>query len=98
MQSTFPLYRGGLGIRSTVQLASYAFLASAAASTELALLILPASMQPSQLRYVDEALAAWSQGCPEQPPIDAAAHHQKLWGSLKVSSIADILFKSASDQ
>ena len=68
-QSTLPVCHGGLGIRSTVQLAPSAYLASAAAS------ILPANMQPPQLSYVDEALAAWSQGCQEQPPTDAAAHH-----------------------
>ena len=72
-QSTLPVRRGGLGIRSAAQLAPSAFLASAAASSGLAHLILPANMQPPQLSYVDEALAAWSQGCHEQPPTDAAA-------------------------
>eukprot|EP00731_Ephydatia_muelleri_P026828 Em0018g928a len=48
-----------------------------------------ANMQPPQLSYVDEALAAWSQGCQEQPPTDAAAHHQKTWDTIRVSSIAD---------
>eukprot|EP00731_Ephydatia_muelleri_P037230 Em0424g1a len=52
-------------------------------------------MQPPQLSYVDEALAAWSQGCQEQPPTDAAAHHQKTWDSLRVSSVADTLFANS---
>ena len=69
--------------------------ASAAASFEFAHLILPANMQPPQLSYVDEALAAWSQRCQEQPPTDAAAHHQKTWDSLRLSSIVDTL---SSDQ
>ena len=43
--------------------ADFTFLASAAASSGVARLILPANMQPPQLSYVDEALAAWSQGC-----------------------------------
>ena len=55
-QSTLPVCHGGLGIRSAVQLAPSAFLASAAASCRLAHLILPSNMQPSQLSYVDEAL------------------------------------------
>ena len=97
IQSTLPVCHGGLGIRSAVQLAPSPFLASAAASSGLAHLILPANMQPSQLSYVDEALAAWSQGCQEQPPTDAAAHHQKTWDSLRVSSIADTLFTDSSD-
>eukprot|EP00731_Ephydatia_muelleri_P000771 Em0001g771a len=82
-QSTLPVRHGGLGIRSAVQLAHSAFLASAAASSGLAHLILPANMQPPQLSYVDEALAAWSQGCQEQPPTDAAAHHQKTWDTIR---------------
>ena len=97
IQSTLPVCHGGLGIRSAVQLAPSAFLASAAASSGLAHLILPANMQPPQLSYVDEAYAAWSQGCQEQPPTDAAAHHQKTWDSLRVSSIADTLFTDSSD-
>ena len=97
IQSTLPVCHGGLGIQSAVQLAPSAFLASAAASSGLAHLILPANMQPPQLSYVDEALASWSQGCQEQPPTDAAAHHQKTWDSLRVSSIADTLFTDSSD-
>ena len=100
-QSTLPVRHGGLGIRSAVQLAPSAFLASAAASSGLAHLILPANlpanMQPPQLSYVDEALAAWSQGCQEQPPTDAAAHHQKTWDTIRVSSIADTLFTDSSN-
>ena len=46
-QSTLPVRHGGLGIRSAVQLAPFAFLTSAAASSGLA-----------HLSYVDEALAA----------------------------------------
>ena len=92
---------GGLEIRSAAQLAPSACLASAAASSRLAHLILPANlpanMQPPQLSYVDEALAAWSQGCQEQPPTDAAAHHQKTWDTIRVSSIADTLFTDSSN-
>ena len=58
---------------------------------------MPANMQPPQLSYVDEALAAWSQGCQEQPPTDAAAHHQKTWDTIRVSSIADTLFTDSSN-
>eukprot|EP00731_Ephydatia_muelleri_P010723 Em0005g1309a len=68
-----------------------------AASSELAHLILPASMQQTQLSYVDEALVAWSQGCQKQPPTDVTAHHQKIRDSLRLSSIADTLFKNTSD-
>ena len=82
IQSTLPVNCGGLGIQSAVQLAPSAFLASAAASSELARMILPANMQPPQLSYVDEALVIWSQGCQELSPNGVAAHHQKSWDSL----------------
>ena len=78
------------------ELAPSAFLASAAASSGLAHLILPANlpanMQPPQLSYVGMRL--W---CQEQPPTDAAAHHQKTWDKIRVSSIADTLFTDSSD-
>ena len=54
-------------------------------------------MQQTQLSYVDEALVAWSQGCQKQPPTDVTAHHQKIRDSLRLSSIADTLFKNTSD-
>ena len=85
-QSTLPVRHGGLGIRSAVQLAPSAFLASAAASSGLAHLILPANLlqicnHPSSATWM-RLLLAWSQGCQEQPPTDAAAHHQKTWDLL----------------
>ena len=55
-QSPLPVRHGGLGIQSAVQLAPSAFLASAAASSGLAHLILPANMQPLLLSYVAEAV------------------------------------------
>ena len=100
-QSTLPVRHGGLGILSAVQLAPSAFLASAAASSGSAHLILPANlpanMQPPQLIYVDEALAAWSQGCQEQPPTDFIPCLQKTWDKIRVSSIADTLFTDSSN-
>ena len=98
IQSILPVNCGGLGIRSAVQLAPSAFLASAAASSELAHMILPTNMQPTQLSYVDEALVIWSQGCQEQPLTGVAAHHQKSWDSLRLFSMADTLLKNTTDE
>ena len=56
MQSTLPVHHGRLGIQSAGELALSAFLASAAASSNLACLILPANMQQPQFSYVDEVL------------------------------------------
>ena len=36
-------------------------------------------------------------GVKNNPPTDAAAHHQKTWDSIRVSSIADTLFADSSD-
>ncbi|KAL5505800.1 hypothetical protein EMCRGX_G007305 [Ephydatia muelleri] len=98
IQSILPVNCGGLGIRSAVQLAPSAFLASAAASSELAHMILPTNMQQTQLSYVDEALVIWSQGCQEQPLTGFAAHHQKSWDSLRLFSMADTLLKNTTDE
>eukprot|EP00731_Ephydatia_muelleri_P021279 Em0013g1006a len=98
IQSILPVNCGGLGIRSAVQLAPSAFLASAAASSELAHMILPTNMQPTQLSYVDEALVIWSQGYQEQPLTGVAAHHQKSWDSLRLFSMADTLLKNTTDE
>ena len=81
-----------------MQLAPSAFLASAAASSELAHMILPTNMQQTQLSYVDEALVIWSQGCQEQPLTGVAAHHQKSWDSLRLFSMADTLLKNTTDE
>ena len=54
--STLPVHHGGPGIQSAVQLAPSAILASAAASSKLARLILPANMQPYQFSYLDDSL------------------------------------------
>ncbi|KAL5468951.1 hypothetical protein EMCRGX_G030112 [Ephydatia muelleri] len=98
IQSILPVNCSGLGILSAVQLAPSAFLASAAASSELAHMILPTNMQPTQLSYVDEALVIWSQGCQEQPLTGVAAHHQKSWDSLRLFSMADTLLKNTTDE
>ena len=69
-----------------------------AASSELAHMILPTNMQPTQLSYVDEALVIWSQGCQEQPLTGVAAHYQKSWDSLRLFSMADTLSKNTTDE
>ena len=56
MQSTLPVRHGGLDIQSVVQLAPSIFLASAAASSELACIILPGNTQQPQFSYMNKAL------------------------------------------
>ena len=95
--STLPVKYGGLGIRSAVQLAPSAFLASAAASSNLVHQILPDRLRGASYTSREEALAAWRQGSDLNPPSDPASHHQKNWDLPKVLEAAGSLLEKAPD-
>ena len=44
-----------------------------------------------------DAIALWSQGHNQLPPVGTAAHRQKNWDTHKVSATADALLESAPD-
>ena len=88
---------GGLGIRSAVQLAPSAFLASAAGSSDLVHHILPPRFVSSPLLHVSDALSLWSQNIDQTPPEGIASHQQKCWDSYKVSAVIDSLLNEAPD-
>ena len=96
-QASLPVKSGGLGIRSSVQLAPSAFLASAAANSNLTHRILPPRFQLRELPYVEEARTLWSDGLDLPPPASPESHRQKTWDTPKVSAIADKLLKQAPD-
>ena len=96
-QASLPVKSGGLGIRSAVQLAPSAFLASAAASSDLTHHILPPRFQSTELPYVEDATKVWSMGLDLPPPSGLASHRQKAWDAPKVSATADTLLKEAPD-
>ena len=96
-QATLPIKQGGLGIRSAVQLAPSAFLASAAASSELIQNILPARLQSQPIPSYDSALCIWSQDLDHPPPSGPAACIQKNWDACKVEKTADSLLENAPD-
>ena len=96
-QVSLPVKYGGLGFRSAVQLAPSAFLASAAASSDLARHILPSHLQSLPLPYTDEAVALWSQGHEQTPPVGSAAFRQKSWDAHKVLASADSLLNGTPD-
>ena len=56
-QASLPVKFGGLGIRSAVQLALSAFLASAVASSDLVHHIIPPHLQSSPIPNLDDARA-----------------------------------------
>ena len=97
IQASLPVKHGGLGIRSAVQLAPSAFLASAAGSSSLVSMIVPTPLQDAPLTGRSEALRLWAQGHDSPPPPDPAAHRQKLWDLPKVCATAQALTNDAPD-
>ena len=96
-QATLPVKLGGLGIRSAVQLAPSAFLASAAASSDLVHHIVPLRLQGSPLPNVDDASVLWSKDHNRAPPEGVAQHQQKAWDIPKTSALAESLLENAPD-
>ena len=96
-QATLPVQMGGLGIRSAVQLAPSAFLASAAASSDLVHHIIPPRLRGSSLLNVEDAKVMWCGGGDLVPPDGEAQHQQKSWDTLKVSALAESLLVNATD-
>ena len=78
-QATLPVKCGGLGIRSTVQLAPSAFLASAAGTSDLVHQILPPRFTGIPYSRREDTLSCWSLGHSEDPPSGDAAYQQKAW-------------------
>ena len=68
IQASLPVKAGGIGIRSAVQLAPSAYLASAAGCASLVHQILPPHLQEIADPTVEAALAIWSQAL-DQPPL-----------------------------
>lgn len=67
LQASLPVWFSSLGIQSTVQFASSAFLASAAAWCDLVNHILPGNLQFLCEPILDDALSYWSQSHEESP-------------------------------
>ena len=87
---------GGLGIRRSVQLAPFAFLALAAANYDLTHLILPPRFQfRVALRWrIHQGVVNGSRSTPLSGP---ASYCQKAWNAPNVSAMADTLLKQALD-
>ena len=88
---------GGLGIRSAVQLAPSAFLASAAASSAVVHYIIPPALQGSPISNREDAMDHWSEGHSEAPPEGLAQHRQKNWDTIKTTVSANLLLETAPD-
>jgi len=88
---------GGLSIRSAVQLAPSAFLASAAASSDLVYHIVPPQLQGSPMPHVEDAQRLWAEGHDRAPPEGVAQYRQKAWDTLRASASAEALLENAPD-
>ena len=76
LQASLPVNQGGLGIRSAGQLAPSAFLASTAASSTLAHLMLPhaSTLSPSRMRLFSTGLKAMSNHPLHQKRLTSRSH------------------------
>ena len=97
LQASLPVRFGGLGFWSAVQLASSAFLASAAASSNLVSQIIPARLQSLPTPYLDVALSCWSQCHDIPPPSGSAACIQKSWDATIESIAVESLLENSPD-
>ena len=90
-QATLPVWAGGLGFRSAVQLAPSAFLASATAATPIFQSILHCSS--SVVPEVDCALTHWSVSDSLTPPVGDDAHLQRAWDIPHIKSTLNSLLE-----
>ena len=97
-QATLPVGLGGLGIRSTVDVAPSAYLASIHSAAQLIEAILPESHQTIPTPHVDEAKARWSAGHESEAPEDTAACLQRAWDSVRIMSTSQRLLDNAMDE
>ena len=97
MQATLPIKMGGLGFRCTRQLASSAFLSSAAASQTLVHRILPLQLRSLPTPNWDSALSLCSQGHDNPMPTGTAAFHEGKWDVPRSSATVESLLDNAPD-
>ena len=97
-QASLPVKLGGLGIRSAVQLAPSAFLASAAGSSALVNQILPSRLKNILSTTNDDALISWAKGHDQPPPPEPASHHQRNWDTPRAKAMAEALLKDAPNE
>ena len=96
LQASLPVKFGGLGVRSAVDVAPSAFLASAHSTASLVHSILPTSLSPLFSPVVSCALSAWSSRVPDfQPPSGDDAVSQKIWDQPGVELVSRKLLNGA---
>ena len=94
LQASLPVRSGGIGIRSAIQLAPSAYLASAAGCKDIIYHLIPSF---SACSFVDLALQDWSTGHNHSPPLGTDAVKQKFWDKPRVDSYKKLLLDSVED-
>ena len=96
LQASLPISLGGLGIRSAVEVAPSAFLASAHSSSALVQSILSSSHSILSSPLISNALTLWSSDHDSHPPTDDEAFLQKAWDRPRAESVSKRLLDNAS--
>lgn len=103
-QASLPVKSGGLGVRGAVDLAPSAYLASISASAALVSAILdssppqaPPTLSLPSAPFADVALAEWSRGHDITPPDGSVSAKEKVWDTLRSTSVARKLLESSED-
>lgn len=98
LQATLPTRYGGLGIRSAVDLASSAFLASATQTLELQSRILPERLHCIEDHALVKALSCWQKHAETEPPITNRGK-QRQWDSFIIErKFNDLILNASSDE
>lgn len=96
LQASLPVKFSGLGVRSAVDLAPSAFLASIYSTASLVHSILPSFPSPLLSSLVSDAIFAWSRHKPDiQPPSGDCMSIQKAWDQPRVEDKSKRLLESA---
>ena len=102
-QASLPVRWGGLGVRGVVLLAPSAYLASAASTTELTSILLPAHLRSIEDSDMASAMSAWtklasSSTTPTSIPSPPSSPAQRAWDDQCCRVQAELLLSDATDQ
>ena len=96
-QPYLPIASGGIGIRSSIQLAPSAFLASAAGSFTLVYQTLPDRLAKVPYQAKEDALNEWTRVTDCDPPTSPDDKKQKAWDTPCIQTTLNTLLRTSID-
>jgi hypothetical protein len=96
-QASLPVRWGGLGVRSAVMLASSAYLASAAGTSDLVFSLLPQRLQLVPHDSIARALNVWSASSGSAAPLAPLSTRQRSWDEPCCQRVFDALLNASTD-